>query len=107
MQEQRPAGGPDYQKYAGLQVHEPQGWLHLLSKSHGCELAIISITAITIFSLFKGELPMPAQLLSISTIFVLGLARAFGSRETDATSSTKSIEDQIKPGHTRRDQATA
>ena len=103
MQENRGAR-PDYEKYAGIDLHEPPTWARLLARFRGLDLAVIAIAAITIYS---HGLPQVVQLTAIVAVLVLGLAGALCNREPNAASSQKPVEGQAKPRSPRRNQATA
>ena len=102
MQERKRVVSPDYQKYAGLELHEPKTVVHLLSQFHGVQLAIVAIAAVTIAISLRTEVSTVVHAFSIAAILVLGLVQHFFSgRMTNATSVTEAPENQTKPRYAR------
>ena len=104
MEDTKKVAKPDYEKYASVQihVHEPPSWQQLLSKFRGCELAIVVIGAIVLYSLFKGE---PLHLAPIGAILALGLVGGWVNWKTDAASRTNSSKGSAKPRNARGNEA--
>jgi hypothetical protein len=98
MQERkRVVAGPDYEKYAGLELHEPKRVVHLLSQFHGAQLAIVAVAAVTIAISLRTEVSMVVHVFAIAAIFVLGLVHHFfPGRMTNASSVTEAAENPTK-----------
>lgn len=91
---------PDYDEYAGVELHEPQKWWQALSWFHGFELAIVAVLAITMDLRDVG-----VAYLAIACITALGVMNIYTNRGNYVTSSQKPIKGKDELGRARRGQA--
>lgn len=91
---------PDYDKYAELELHEPQKWWQALSRFQGPDLAIIAIVAIAMALRDVG-----VAYLAIACIGALGVMNIYKSRGNYVTSSKTPSKGKDELGRARRGQA--
>lgn len=83
MQERKRKAKPDYEKFKGLDVHDPHNAgtiVDLLSRFNGLRLPIVAIAIVTVVGFIRAEVLPWVQISSIAIIAVLGLIEHLSKR---------------------------